>query len=233
MVFPKNLHHAYVLEGNVEVARSALFEFLKSEYGIRPGHADLFILTADTFNVEDAKNLNETNLRRPVYGSKFIMAEFSGMTVPAQNSLLKTLEEPGSNTYIFLITSSAAIFLPTIMSRVHGLSFAGADLKDTEGKLHKGIRSGETFDAKSLAAKFLAANPGERIEIVKKLMAEKERETIGDAEIFMFAEEIEITAHAQVKDKKKLKPLLIANEYMRDTSSSKKMLLEYLAVTLP
>ncbi|MBU1110913.1 hypothetical protein KKB83_04835 [Patescibacteria group bacterium] len=39
------------------------------------------------------------------------------LTVQAQNCLLKTLEEPPENTYIFLIAQSKDHFLPTVLSR--------------------------------------------------------------------------------------------------------------------
>jgi len=71
------------------------------------------------------------------------------------------------------------------------------------------------------------------MEAIKKLMAERDKETLGDAELFALIKEIELLAHAKVSDKMKLKGLLVADEYIRDTSSSKKMLLEYVALTLP
>jgi DNA polymerase III delta prime subunit len=218
------LHHAYILEGDVSAAREALFSFIKDECEITPGHPDLFLLTADTLNVEDARTLGDMNSRKPVYGKKFIVAEFFGITVNTQQALLKTLEEPSPNTYIFLITPTASVFLPTVMSRVHTLPFTGST-----------SASGATdgFNAYEFAAEFISAAPAARLEAVKKIIAEKEKEKIGDAEIFQFVKEVEQLAHAKLGDKEKMKPFLVVDEYVRDTSSSKKMLLEYLALTLP
>ena len=45
------------------------------------------------------------------------------MNSAAANALLKTLEEPAKNTYIFLISESSARLLPTIRSRCYQLNF--------------------------------------------------------------------------------------------------------------
>jgi DNA polymerase-3 subunit delta' len=63
------------------------------------------------------------------------------MTIAAANSLLKTLEEPGANSLIILVTSQAASLLPTLRSRCQHLGMAAPDramaqawLQTTSGK---------------------------------------------------------------------------------------------------
>jgi DNA polymerase III subunit delta' len=46
------------------------------------------------------------------------------MTIAAANSLLKTLEEPGANSLLILVTSNVSALLPTIRSRCQQLGFA-------------------------------------------------------------------------------------------------------------
>ncbi|MFA5864503.1 MAG: DNA polymerase III subunit [Phycisphaerae bacterium] len=53
----------------------------------------------------------------------FIIQEAELMSRSAQNALLKTLEEPPENTYIFLVSNQLGVLLPTIRSRAQTLVF--------------------------------------------------------------------------------------------------------------
>lgn len=57
------------------------------------------------------------------HGKVFIIDEAELLDQYAQNSLLKTLEEPPAETYIFLITSRPERLLPTILSRCQHVRF--------------------------------------------------------------------------------------------------------------
>ncbi len=63
--------------------------------------------------------------RTPVLGYRkvFILDEAELIDPTGQNALLKTLEEPPANTYIFLITSHPERLLPTIRSRCQAVQF--------------------------------------------------------------------------------------------------------------
>lgn len=54
----------------------------------------------------------------------FIIHDAEGMRGPAQNHLLKTLEEPLSNSVFILITTSPQFLLPTIRSRCQRVRFS-------------------------------------------------------------------------------------------------------------
>ena len=69
----------------------------------------------------------ERELRYRSFGGKrkiAIIDPAALMNVPAQNALLKTLEEPPQNSLIILITPNAGALLPTLRSRCLPLSFA-------------------------------------------------------------------------------------------------------------
>lgn len=61
------------------------------------------------------------------HGKVFIIDEAELLDKFAQNSLLKTLEEPPLGTYIFLVTSKPERLLPTIRSRCQYVRFNGLD----------------------------------------------------------------------------------------------------------
>ena len=53
------------------------------------------------------------------------------MNTESQNFLLKTLEEPSNNTYIFLTSSKPFLLKPTLLSRLNHVSFSLPEKKET------------------------------------------------------------------------------------------------------
>src|SRR5690242_18748355 len=60
-------------------------------------------------------------------GKVFVVEEADLMNAAAQNSMLKTLEEPAGRTLIILLTDQPNALLPTIRSRCQLISFATLD----------------------------------------------------------------------------------------------------------
>lgn len=93
----------------------------------------------------------------------FIVEEAETMNRAAQNSLLKTLEEPPDSTFIILVTSRIDLFLPTVRSRCQPIRFvplpegfvrgrldeAGVD--PSEGRYWADFTAGELGPALQLA----------------------------------------------------------------------------------
>lgn len=72
-----------------------------------------------SIGIEEVKNMQKKIFLRPLKSkTKAILIEESHLlTTEAQNSLLKVLEEPPSNTIIMLLSESKENLLPTIISR--------------------------------------------------------------------------------------------------------------------
>ncbi len=72
-----------------------------------------------SIGIEEIRDVQQFLSRKPLAGqnSVYIM-NAERLTLPAQNALLKTLEEPPGNSLIYLITSSPDVLLPTVLSRV-------------------------------------------------------------------------------------------------------------------
>jgi DNA polymerase III subunit delta' len=72
----------------------------------------------DDFKIEDAKEViseaykSEENTKTLILGAK-------SFTVPAQNALLKILEEPPRNIVFILMAPNKSTFLPTVRSRLN------------------------------------------------------------------------------------------------------------------
>lgn len=233
----QNLHHAYLVTGDITESLNGVLEFLDKNFNFKNTHPDLFIFNLEDFGVENTQDLISANIKRPALGGKkFIISSFNKISHQAQNSLLKTLEEPEQNTHIFLITENASVFLPTVLSRVQTIKGGSNNI---EGGASKRITSNKDNVIPEVKI-FISSEIPKRLEMIKKILEEKEDEKIGDSEIFNFINSLEKEINTIVRNSsnstnsiKQLKPFLIVDEYMRDNSSSKKLLLEYLALRLP
>lgn len=103
--------------------------------------------TPDTssIGIEVIKKLKQAAFLRPSQGKEkaIIIANAHELTIPAQNALLKILEEPPESTYFILTATSEDAFLPTIISRCSVITFThkseplGEDMKQSLQKEYK------------------------------------------------------------------------------------------------
>lgn len=86
--------------------------------------------SASSFTIENVREIQKKIFLRPLKGQKkaIIILHAHLLTIPAQNALLKTLEEPPQDTLIFLVSESLDVLLPTILSRCFQISLT----KDAE-----------------------------------------------------------------------------------------------------
>ncbi len=81
---------------------------------------DVLVIESDnSIGINQVRGLKKFLSRRP-YQAKIkvgLIMEAEKLTLPAQNSLLKTLEEPPRSSLIILLASHSASLLPTIVSR--------------------------------------------------------------------------------------------------------------------
>ena len=91
--------------------------------------ADLLLMTPDEKNdlhsIESIRNLILEATLPPLESTRrfFIIDEVEKMTPAASNALLKTLEEPPSQSHFILVTQGPDALLPTIVSRCQKIDF--------------------------------------------------------------------------------------------------------------
>lgn len=227
-------HHAYVIEGfsdeyskNLSRFFSELLNIDENDGRTENSSPNFLHIKNNQLDIDDARRIVDFNSKKSfgdVHGNKVIFIEINSAGHQAQNALLKTLEEPSSKTYFFIIVPSASILLPTIKSRVqiYGINefFDGNKLNESDV---------------SLAKLFLQSDVPKRLEMIKEMM-----DNDNPSALVRFLNDLEITIHKLVKEKAKkrlnsneLSALVLAREYFADPGASKKMLLEYLAMELP
>ncbi len=83
---------------------------------------DTLILAADkpSIGIEEVRDLQSFLSRKPTKNPRnvAVIIDAHKLTLPAQNALLKTLEEPPGDSQIYLVTTKPDLLLPTITSRV-------------------------------------------------------------------------------------------------------------------
>ncbi len=210
-------HHAYAL---VEAKVEHLLSFLEKKHGIKiRGNPDFFHEKYETLGIDESRRIKEIHASKSfVTGSKRIfIIECSGITHEAQNSLLKIFEEPHEFTYFFILMPSASVLLPTLRSRlciIEGEKDENENLKEVKDFLKLSIKDKITFVD----------------ELAKRISDEKIEKS--DAITFLSNLETVLVQNGVEKNKKALKAILKARDYMNDRSPSVKQLLEFVALSL-
>lgn len=88
-----------------------------------------------SIGVQAIRGMQEDVITAPLYSAKkvYIIRHSDKMTVEAQNTLLKTLEEPPAYVIIILLCANISLLLDTVKSRVSRLDFA----RYTEDEIRK------------------------------------------------------------------------------------------------
>lgn len=130
-------------------------------------HPDLLGIWPENINGKTIKIKQIHDFIRKIqlkpYSSKFkvgVIISAEKMTKEAQNALLKTLEEPPTNTFLILTTTSVNKLLPTIISRCQVLEFKD----DEKGQIDLDI-----------AKTILKANIVERFQMVERIVQQKDK----------------------------------------------------------
>jgi DNA polymerase III delta prime subunit len=119
-------HSLLVVGGNKEKRWQFALKIAQENLGETQvlSHPDFFSITGiNSIGIDQIRDLEKRLALKP-YKAKIkivVINEAEKLTLPAQNALLKTLEEPPPNSLIILTTVKKNLLLPTIISRCHVL----------------------------------------------------------------------------------------------------------------
>lgn len=221
MLQKDNLHHAYILEGSRHRIHDDVVLFCENDlcFPIK-ANPDFWYEEFDRFSISDARNLREMQLRKTTdRGKKIFIIAFNFITREAQNALLKVLEEPTEGTHILLVVPSAHMFLDTVISRAHIITHESKDVQ-------------KQVDAQ----KFIDMSLKKRQDFVTKLIKEIKDDKKSKIDAIELIRGLQQVFHARLQEKKERESSRILSElqkvesYLHDTSSSVKMLMEYVMV---
>jgi DNA polymerase-3 subunit delta' len=178
------------------------------------GHIERLLYEYDKFLIDDARHIFSIHLHKTAQDDmQIICIAFNSTNVESQNSLLKMLEEPRSNTYFFILIPSKNSILPTVLSRAQVFEYS-KDIQLSEDTI-----------------RFISSTPAKRLELIKVMLDDLKAENITKQNIIEFMEEIECYIHEK-KDYVMLKRIVEIKDYIKDQGASVKQLLEYVAVEM-
>jgi hypothetical protein len=216
----ENLHHAYLIEGDARVLVEPLLEHLSKTLGIpKNGNPNVHEILVEMLDIETARKIRQAAGMTPFGGGRsvFIIGARS-MGVEAQNALLKTLEEPGEGSILFLIVPTREILLPTVRSRVLEL---------------RGTVSESSAEDVALAKRFIEGGAVERLFLAQKIHKEEDKDVARDKAKAFLAALIGEYGRREDRDAHYLERLITARRFLYSRSPSLKLILEGLAVTYP
>lgn len=159
----------------------------------------------------------------PYEGEKTMLLSFHTITIPAQNALLKILEEPRVGVKFILITSNKDSLIPTLLSRVQEMKTG----QEASGNIDQALL-------------FLHTPHGERMKLpgITSLLALQDEEGRKDREevrmfILSLASALSQNKKVTPSHAKEILTILEMAGYAALPSSSSKSILEYLALLLP
>lgn len=214
-------HHAYCFTGNSSLG-DEIVSALAELHGIQTkANADFSYNKYDIFSIDDVRQLKSSALIMPAdpESKKIFIIAMNGLTVEAQNAMLKLFEEPPVYSHFFLVIPSLHLLLPTVKSRMF---------------IVEGDKSGNSEYQKS-ADDFLNMKIPKRLEFVKKLTDEISKGKKSKSEMVSFLNSLEKAVYEKggVKEgSEALKSISLAKKYAGDRSPSLKMLLEYVAMVV-
>ncbi len=223
----KEFHHGYLLTGDVDPAFKAALkmaaEILAVDERILPAHPDVKFYDSSRFLIDEAREIRDFSSKKSFSGrGRIFIIKANFFTPEAVNALLKTFEEPAGLSYFFVITSSPENILATLRSRLVSVKFG---------------RSPKLAEAKEeLIKKFLKSLPSKRIEMVKKIAEEKDKEKAAD---FFDGLELMLGEFARENFQSDLKEVIFSldeigkyRKLLFRKGSSPKMILEHLCLVL-
>ncbi len=225
----QNLHHAYILEGESEQMSLELKDFLET-IGINTlGNPDFSIERFSNFDVENARDfknkVSNKSFSQKNDAKKVFIISVNFINHEAEQALLKTLEEPTENTYIFLILPDAEKVAETIRSRCEIIYFrVNGSNENTKGNT----------DAK----KFLNSTLAQRLDYIKTLVeSHKKDEDSGilKQEAISLLNNLESLVRQDLTSAniEFIKNLWRLRDLISDRGASTKTILEAVAIALP
>lgn len=167
---------SFIIVGENNEAKSITLT-LCEEKGISPLDITTITSDKDSVGIGIIKKIQEKIFLKPLQSSDkaVIIPDADKLTIPAQNALLKLLEEPPAHTYLFLLTTASESLLPTIHSRCKVISESKqtSSLPNDERELYKimyGLWTGTDIGASLKLAEHLAKDKDKTVQTLKKMI---------------------------------------------------------------
>lgn len=182
------ISHAYIIEGASGVGKRTVARLLakailctgeKKPCGVcsscrkcdELSHPDMHLYGADgaAFKVDLVREIKRAVTLSPNEGTRavYILEGAEGMTVAAQNALLKVFEEPPVGTTFLIVTEKKEALLPTVRSRGRIIRLFGADNETVRAVLKQKFPTAKEAELDE-AVRIAAGRAGVGVSVLKK-----------------------------------------------------------------
>lgn len=207
-------HHAILITHHDRTAYAE--QLFKELQALSPIHRHF---NQTVLDIETARSIISF-AQSPYTGEKIALISFHTASLPAQNALLKVLEDPRGDMRFILLTTDTSNLIDTVLSRVQHVPLGD---------------SSQTIQDKH-AREFLSTSPAFRMKLsfIVDILSRVDEEERKDREAVKGFIVSLVTAlkDAKVQSRYTTETLEIAS-YASDPSASGKALLEYLSLLLP
>lgn len=128
----KNNHHANLVVGTPSDAERLVRSYFEAGAVEAVNNPDFVVIRVETFGIDEARELKRLSSRKAIGGHKFFLILSDRITLEAQNTLLKTFEDPSPHTSFFLVAREKHSIIPTLLSRMNTI------LVQSEGSVGRG-----------------------------------------------------------------------------------------------
>lgn len=165
------------------------------------------VYSYETIGVDSVRDLVEAANRRPIGAdSQLLLVRAQGITLEAQNALLKLLEDPPVTTAIAIVLPKGTTLLDTIRSRV---------------QLHEGGTTNES----AAFTEFLSFDVADRMSLIEHKLKAKETDWVHEIKRGL-------VHHMGMSRPVDLQAAEFVARHLMTREASNKMLLEHLALAL-
>ncbi|HYD34566.1 MAG TPA: hypothetical protein VD999_00705 [Vitreimonas sp.] len=220
---PRSFFTPYLLISTVSQPPRELVQQFLSQHPELPQlsltHPNVMVINEESegLKIETLRNLlSELALMPPVPGSRLVViAGFETAQPVAQQVLLKTLEEPPSDTLILLITQTLEAILPTIQSRCRS-----ERVGDTTAGNQRDAASAQSTAIQPLLELLKTGNYSDLIKTVEKISEREEAVNLVSELVRQYQTQLTQRGTPEV-----MKVLLTASDHLK-TNANVKLILE-------
>lgn len=178
------LSHAHLIVGPEGIGKSILAKIFAHKILGKDDDRDYvdiinYRLKKASFGVDEVRNIIQEVNKKPYEGDKKVIIIHNGdkLTMQAQNTLLKTIEEPPMGVYIIILSESLQVMLDTIKSRCQVYKLSPLSNNEIQEYIDKNLADINEQE-KKLAIAFSKGIPGRAIKVIKDKKLSKLRDTI-------------------------------------------------------
>jgi DNA polymerase III delta prime subunit len=207
-----------IIDPKIESRLNTIHQILK-EKNLSKDHPNMLWLSdEEKLGIKEVKRVLEHLTLKPYQslGQAVVILNADDLTLEAQNSLLKTLEESPSESIILLGVSSEDKLLPTVLSRCQIIH--NTNQQDTFKSSNKFITEIEQLSQMNIEQRF---------QYIEKL---KDKEEFFNALVMFFREVLHKTSNKEILSF--LKEVSLMEEYWQ-ANVNQRAILEYLMLVLP